>query len=92
MGLQRFATYRILMAEDKTTTVISLTKPTPAWVNWIFRVEFVFNKAILLRLSSTTLVSTENIKELILALSVIDLAVWGLGRFIGEKKEDYEKI
>lgn len=75
----------------ETKTVISLSEPTPKWVNWIFRIQFVINKAFLLLLSSSTRINAEDVKEYLLYLAVIDLTIWGLGRFIGQKKEDYEK-
>ena len=68
----------------------SLSRPTPAWVNWVFRVQFVANKAILMWLGSTSLVNVDNLREIILALGVIDFAVWGIGRFIGLKKDDFQ--
>ena len=71
-------------------TTLSLKDPTPAWVNWIFRVQFVINKALLLLLSSSTHVEPKDVKEYLLYLAVIDLTVWGIGRFVGQKKEDYE--
>lgn len=73
-------------------TVISLSRPTPKWVNYIFRAQFVLNKAVMFWLSGTTLISPDNVKETILLLATIDLTVWSVGRFIGEKKEDYENI
>jgi hypothetical protein len=76
----------------KTKTTISLSDPTPKWVNWIFRIEFVLNKALMFWLASTSLINQDNLKEWIIALTAIDLFVWGIGRFIGHKKEDYENI
>ena len=76
---------------ENTKTVISLTAPTPKWVNWVFRIEFVLNKAILFYLSGDNGISPANIKHTLLILGTIDLAVWGLGRFIGLKKDDFEQ-
>lgn len=72
----------------KGKLVISLTAPTPVWVTWIFRTEFVLNKAVMIWLSATTLVPPENLKETILTLTIVDFIVWGLGRFIGISKEE----
>ena len=76
---------------SETKTVISLNQPTPAWVNWFFRIEFVINKAILFYLSGDSGISIQNIKHTLLILGTIDLAVWGLGRFVGLKKADFEE-
>ena len=63
--------------------VNQFNNPTPMWVTWIFRTEFVLNKAALFWLSATSLVAQEKLKEVILILTVVDFVVWGLGRFIG---------
>lgn len=75
---------------SETKTVISLNQPTPAWVTWIFRVEFVLNKVILFVLGSSALFTPEQVKESIIWIGAVDLAVWGLGRFVGLKKQDFE--
>lgn len=76
---------------SETKTVISLNQPTPSWVNWVFRVEFVLNKAILIILGSSALFTPEQVKESIVWIGVVDFIVWGLGRFIGLKKQDFEE-
>ncbi len=75
---------------SETKTVISLSAPTPKWVNWFFRIEFVLNKAVLYYLAGDTGMSLSSLKHTLLLLGTIDLAVWGLGRFIGLKKDDFE--
>lgn len=81
------------MLETKTTTVIGgegVNLPAPAWLTWAFRVEFVLNKALLYILSSTSLLTPEQVKESLVWIAAVDLLIWGLGRFIGVKKETYE--
>jgi len=68
-----------------------LSKPTPMWVTWIFRTEFVINKAFLIWVSASALVPDTHVKEIVLACSVIDGIVWGLGRFVGITKLDVEE-
>lgn len=80
----------VAVPESKTKTVIALDKPTPAWVNWVFRTEFVLNKVILFILSSSALFSANQVKESLVWIAAVDLLVWGLGRFVGLKKEDME--
>lgn len=71
-------------------TVISFNLPTPKWATWVFRTEFVLNKAVLLYLGGTNSISKDNIQEYILILGIVDFVVWGMGRGIGIKKDDFE--
>jgi len=64
--------------------------PVPAYVNWIFRVEFVLNKVILFILGASALFTPAQVKEAIIWIGAVDLLVWGLGRFVGLKKADLE--
>lgn len=78
-----------------TKTVIGsegLKHPTPVWATWLFRVEFVLNKVALYVLGSTSLVSPDNVKESLIWIAALDMLIWGLARFIGEKKESYEEV
>lgn len=72
----------------KGKTVLSFTQPTPMWANWIFRIQFFANKAIMFYLAGTTLISPDNIKQYILILASIDLFVWGVDKSIGIKPPD----
>lgn len=76
---------------SKTKTVLSLNQPTPAWVTWIFRIEFVLNKAILFILGASAIFTPQQVKESLVWIAAIDLTVWGLGRFVGLKKTDFEE-
>lgn len=67
-----------------------IKNPTPLWATWIFRTEFVLNKALLYYLSATSLVPASHLKEVILFVTTVDLAVWGMGRLVGVKKESFE--
>ena len=68
-----------------------LQNPTPQWATWCFRGEFIANKFIMLWLSATHLVPAAKLPEIILALTIIDGAVWTLARFVGVKKSDLEE-
>lgn len=74
----------------KTVLAVPFTKPVPAWVTWIFRIQFILNKAFLFWLGSTSLVNPASIPELMTTAATIDLIVWGVGRFFGEDKKDYD--
>jgi hypothetical protein len=67
-----------------------LGKPTPMWVIWIFRTQFVLNKAALMYIGATVDVPLTDVKSIILKLSIIDFVIWGLGRFVGITKEKIE--
>jgi hypothetical protein len=73
-----------------TKTVISLSKPTPSWVNWVFRTEFVLNKVVLFLLGSSALFTPNQVKEAVIWIAALDMAVWGLGRFVGMDKKNFE--
>lgn len=76
---------------SKTKTVISLNSPTPSWATWMFRIEFVLNKVAVYVLTSLDGLSVKQMKYAILIISAIDLATWSFGKFIGLKKDDFEK-
>jgi len=73
-----------------TKLVWSLSKPTPMWVTWIFRTEFVLNKVVLYILGSTALMTAQQVKESLVWIAAVDLFTWGIGRFIGLEKKDFE--
>lgn len=68
-----------------------LNSPTPKWATWCFRGEFIANKFIMLWLSATHLIPPTKLPEIILALTIIDGAVWTAARFVGVKKSDFEE-
>lgn len=89
------------MSEETTTvqvekemagkTVISFNKPTPMWATWVFRTEFILNKAILFILSGTSLLTPEQVKESLVWIAGFDLIVWGIGRGLGVEKKQFEE-
>ena len=66
-----------------------LRNPTPMWATWIFRTEFVINKAVLMILGASSAFTPEQVKESIVWIAAIDYAVWQIAKFIGVKKEDF---
>lgn len=73
------------MADEKV--VLSVSKPTPMWATWIFRIEFWINKTFLFLLAQGAFEGIEMKKALIWALA-IDGFVWGIGRMLGIKKPE----
>jgi len=69
-----------------------LNKPTPMWVNWIFRTEFVLNKVFAFWLASQDVIdNAHDLKVIIGVVAAVDGIVWGLGRFVGITKDQMDK-
>lgn len=68
-----------------------LNNPTPTWVTWIFRTEFVLNKAAIALMAGMPGITLYQIKMGIWIFTVVDFVTWGLGRFVGVKKTDFEQ-
>lgn len=77
--------------EMRGKTVVSFSKPTPMWATWIFRVEFLLNKAILMVLSASHLWTPEQVKESLIWIAAIDFFVWGIARGLGVDKNQFEE-
>jgi uncharacterized membrane protein YbaN (DUF454 family) len=71
-------------------TTFSFRLPTPMWATWIFRTEFILNKALTYWITSTAMVPPNKVKETLLIMASVDLATWTLARSLGVKKEDIE--
>ena len=67
-------------ATVKGHTVISFKHPTPMWATWVFRTEFILNKALTLYLAGTEKIPQEDIKEYMLIMGAVDLVVWFFAR------------
>lgn len=72
------------------TTVFSFTKPTPMWATWVFRAEFILNKAVTMYLTGTGAIEEGKVKEYLLIMSIVDFLVWFGARSLGVKKSDIE--
>lgn len=73
-------------------TVLSFTHPTPKWATWIFRTEFVANKALTMYLTGTGALPPEKVKEWLLIMTIIDFITWFAARSIGVKKTQFEQL
>ena len=74
----------------KGHTVISFKHPSPMWATWVFRTEFILNKALTLYLAGTEKIPQEDIKEYMLIMGAVDLVVWFFARSLGVKKPEHE--
>lgn len=72
-----------------TKTIISVSAPTPKWATWVFRIVFFITTGLSFWVAGTNLVP-ESIKvEIMLAFKSLDIIVWGLGKSLGVKKDDF---
>ena len=72
-------------------TVVSFNKPTPTWATWVFRVVFFMTTGLSVWIAATNLIDDAGKVEIMTALKALDFVVWGIGKGLGVKKEDYEK-
>lgn len=77
-----------------TTTfgIPSLSRPTPMWVTWVFRVVLILTTAFSAWVAVTGLLQPSAKVEILLLAKGIDFTVWGLGRFVGIKREDFADL
>lgn len=68
-----------------------ISNPTPVVLTWIFRIEFLVNKAFGIWLASQTSLDLPSLKNLVLWATIIDGFFWGIGKFFGVSKDDLEK-
>lgn len=71
-------------------TVMSFTLPTPMWATWVFRTEFILNKAMTMYLTGTGAIEPDKVKEYLLIMSIVDFLVWLAARGVGIKKQTIE--
>ena len=71
-------------------TIVSISQPTPKWATWLFRIVFLITTAGMIWVGATRLIQDDSKVEIMLAMKVLDVVVWGIGRGLGVKKEDYE--
>lgn len=67
-------------------TVFSFKHPSPLWATWMFRTEFILNKALTMYLAGTDKIPKEDIKEYMLIMGAVDLVIWFFARSLGVKK------
>lgn len=81
-----------VVTETGTTKfgLAQVNQPTPLWVKWIFRVEFVMNKAFGIWLASQATLTNDQLKNLVLWATITDFVIWGLGKFVGITKEQID--
>jgi len=74
----------------QTKTVISITKKSPEWTRWLFRIVFFVTTGICFWIAGTGLITANNKVEIMLVLKALDLVIWGIGKGLGVSKEEYD--
>lgn len=70
--------------------VVSLKQPTPKWATWIFRAVFLLTTAATIIIAARNDIA-DNQKVLIMVyMKAFDVVIWGMGRGLGIKKQDFE--
>lgn len=75
--------------EVKGHLVASFKYPTPMWATWIFRVVFLATLAATIIISGDPAIEDGTKVRIFLYMKGFDALIWGLGRGIGIKKEDF---
>jgi hypothetical protein len=70
-------------------TIISVNEPTPKWATWVFRIIFLLTSAALIILAADPTIPDGVKFRVSLYLKAADVVVWGIGRALGVKKEDF---
>jgi len=71
-------------------TVLSITKPTPKWMTWVFRIVFNLTMGIGIWMAGTNLIPEEYKFEALLAMKGLDYLIWGIGRGFGVDKSKFD--
>lgn len=79
------------MAEIKFMSKEAISLPTPKAATWIFRIVIILTGAATLIIAGDPGIPNELKVRLAVYLKGLDLAVWGIGRLLGIKKEDFEQ-
>lgn len=64
-------------------TVFSISKPTPEWATWTFRIVFIFTGVATFVIAGDPALATELKIRLGVYLKGLDMAVWGITRALG---------
>lgn len=72
-------------------TTWSPGSPTPMWATWVFRIFFNVTLAAFIWIGSTGTIADDHKVELMLVLKVLDNLIWGIGKGLGVKKEQFNE-
>ncbi len=73
-------------------TVVNFKLPSPVWATWMFRIIFLLTTAGSIWIAATGMIPDNNKVEILLAMKVLDVVIWGIGRGLGVKKEDFADV
>lgn len=66
-----------------TKTIISISKPTPMWATWTFRIIFIVTGVAVFVIAGDPAIKAELKVRLGVYLKGLDLLVWGFTRALG---------
>lgn len=72
-------------------TVISINKPTPKWATWMFRIIFNLTGAAAIWIGADGVLDDATKVKVLLGMKALDYFIWGIGKGLGVKKEDYSE-
>lgn len=75
----------IIMANK---TVISVSKPTPAWANWAFRVILLLGTTVNTAVANAPRIGDQTKLDIVYWSGVVVTAVWALSRILGVKVDE----
>ncbi|HEU4901182.1 MAG TPA: hypothetical protein VFT06_00280 [Flavisolibacter sp.] len=73
------------------TTVISISKPTPMWATWMFRIVFLLTTAAVVIIAGDPVIKDETKVRVMLYLKGFDVVIWGIARGLGVDKKQFEE-
>lgn len=71
-------------------TVISLTKPSPMWATWMFRIVFLLTTAATIIIAGDSDIKKENKIKYMVYMKAFDVVIWGIARGLGVEKKTFE--
>jgi hypothetical protein len=71
-------------------TVISIDRPTPMWATWVFRIVFLLTTAATMIIAGESAIPDDLKVRIFLYMKALDAIVWGIGRALGVKKDDFD--
>lgn len=72
----------------KGKLVMNYKLPTPKWATWVFRTEFILNKAAIGWMLSADIIPSNRLKVVVATMNAVDFVFWGFGRLLGIKPPD----
>jgi hypothetical protein len=76
---------------ERSKTILSFNKPTPAWATWIFRIVFLLTTAATIVIAADPDIKDKTKVKLGVYLKALDFVIWGVGRGLGVDRKEFEE-